>query len=119
MGNSDQEVHLGDIIEKSVKVKLNIEKRKFKGYKGNNILAITNDVPLAHWKMEAGLKFRQALFLNGILYNSEAWHSIEDKDIISLERADEVLKEDCSVLISKLLLKHFTWRQTLFPSDLS
>ena len=71
MGNSDQEVYLGDIIDKSLKVKLNIEKRKCKGYGAvNNILAITNDVPLAHWKMEAGLKLRQALFLNAILFNS-------------------------------------------------
>ena len=31
MENSDQEVYLGDIIDKSAKVKPNIEKRKCKG----------------------------------------------------------------------------------------
>ena len=41
--------------------------------------------------MEAGLSLRQAMFLNGVLYNSEAWHSIDDKDLIPLEKADEVL----------------------------
>ena len=69
-----------------------MEKRKSKGYGAvNNILAITSEVPLAHWKIQAGLSLRQAMFINGILYNSEAWHSIEDKDLIPFEKADELL----------------------------
>ena len=92
MENSEQEVYLGDIISKNAKARHNIEKRKSKGYGAvNNILAITNEVPLAHWKIQAGLQLRQALFLNGVLFNSEAWHSIEDKDLIPLEKADEAL----------------------------
>ena len=92
MENSDQEVYLGDIIDKSARAKPNLEKRKSKGYGAvNNILAITSEVPLAHWKIQAGLSLRQAMFINGILYNSEAWHSIEDKDLIPFEKADELL----------------------------
>ena len=92
MENSDQEVYLGDIINKNAKARPNLEKRKSKGYGAvNNILAITNEVPLAHWKIQAGLQLRQALFINGVLFNSEAWHGIEDKDLIPLEKADEAL----------------------------
>ena len=92
MENSEQEVYLGDIINKSAKAKPNLEKRKSRGYGAvNNILAITREVPLAHWKIQAGLQLRQALFINGVLFNSEAWHGIEDKDIIPFEKADEAL----------------------------
>ena len=92
MENSDQEVYLWDIFDKSARAKPNLERRKSKGYGAvNNILAITSEVPLAHWKIQAGLSLRQAVFINGILYNSEAWHSIEDKDLIPFEKADELL----------------------------
>ena len=36
-------------------------------------LAIVNEVPLAHWRMEAGLNLRDAMLINGTLFESEAW----------------------------------------------
>jgi hypothetical protein len=36
------------------------------------ILAIVNDIPLGQHKLEIGLKLRQAMLLNGSLFNSEA-----------------------------------------------
>ena len=70
---SDQERYLGDILDKKGTCTTNIEKRKQKGYSiTSNILAIVNEVPLGHWKVQAGLSLRQAMLLNGILYNSEA-----------------------------------------------
>ena len=39
----------------------------------------------------AGLRLRQAMFVNGILYNSEAWQGIKDKDLFVFEKADEAL----------------------------
>ena len=57
----------------------------------SNILAIINELPLAHWKIVAGLRLRQALFINGILYNSEAWQGINEKDVLILEKVDEAL----------------------------
>ena len=56
-----------------------------------NILAIINELPLAHWKTMAGLRLRQAMFVNVILYNSEAWQGIKDKDLFVFEKADEAL----------------------------
>ena len=92
MKNSDQELYLGDVIHKNAKAKPNIERRKAKGYGIiNEILAIVNEIPLPHWRVKAGLHLRQAMLVNGILYNSEAWHNICDKDIIPLEKVDEAL----------------------------
>ena len=92
MKNSDQEMYLGDVIHKDAKAKPNIERRKAKGYGIiNEILAIVNVIPLPHWRVKVGLHLIQAMLVNGILYNSEAWHNICDKDIIPLEKVDEAL----------------------------
>ena len=92
MENSDQEKYLGDIVDKSGKARPNIEARKAKGYGiVSNILAIVNEVPLGHWKIEAGLKLRQAMFINGVLFNSEAWHGVTKNDLALLEKVDQAL----------------------------
>ena len=92
MSNSKQETYLGDLIDQSGKIRPNIDKRRSKGYGiTSNILAILNEIPLAHWKVEAGLRLRQAMLISGILFNSEAWHGIEEKDIAILEKVDEAL----------------------------
>ena len=41
--------------------------------------------------MEIGLKLRQKMLLNGILYNSEAWHALSETEIKILETVDEHL----------------------------
>ena len=55
------------------------------------ILTIVNDIPLGQNKMEIGLKLRQAMLLNGLLFNSEAWHNITEAEIKLLEAVDEHL----------------------------
>ena len=92
MENTKQETYLGDLIDKSGSCRPNIEKRRGRGYGiTTNILAIVDEVPLAHWKVQAGLSLRQAMLLNGILFNSEAWHGVDKKDIVLLEKVDEAL----------------------------
>ena len=54
-------------------------------------LAIVNEVPLGNWRVEAGIQMRQAMFINGTLFNSEAWQGISDGDIEQLEKVDEAL----------------------------
>ena len=54
-------------------------------------MAIVNEVPLGHWRVDAGLNLRQAMLLNGILFNSEAWHNVSQNDLILLEKVDEAL----------------------------
>ena len=55
------------------------------------ICAIIQDVPLGKYKVKIGLQLRQAMFLNGVLYNSEVWHSPTKEDISKLEVIDHQL----------------------------
>ena len=41
--------------------------------------------------MEIGLKLRQAMLMNSLLFNSEAWHDITLADVKRLEQVDEHL----------------------------
>ena len=38
-----------------------------------------------------GLKLREAMFLNGILFNSKVWHGVTSAQIASLEAIDNSL----------------------------
>ena len=71
MKNSNKEKYLGDLITNGT-IRNTIEGRKNKGYgMVNEILAIIDEIPLGSYKMER-LRLRQAILLNGILFNSEA-----------------------------------------------
>ena len=73
MSESDKEKYLGDIVDSSGKIISTVEERKNKEYgMVAEILAIVNDIPLGKYKMEIGLKLRQARLLNGTLFNSES-----------------------------------------------
>ena len=92
MKNTNQEKYLGDIIHKSGMLKYTVESRVSKGYGAvSTILAIVNEIPLGHWKIPAGLQLRQALFLNAVLFNSEAWHGISNTEIENMEKVDKAL----------------------------
>ena len=92
MKQSKREKYLGDLVDISGKIRPNIEARQHKGFGVvNNILAIINEIPLGHWRVEAGLRLRQAMFVNGCLFNSEAWHGVKETDIKLLEKVDESL----------------------------
>ena len=86
MKHSGQETYLGDIINQNNKIKVNIESRKAKGY---GKVAIINEVPLGHWRVDAGLQLQQAMLINGTLFN--AWHNVREDDLIILETVDESL----------------------------
>ena len=92
MKNSEREKYLGDYIDKSGKIKATIDDRISKGWGIlSEIKAIINEVPLGKYKVEIGLQLRQAMLVNGLLYNSEAWHSVNLNDLASLEKIDEAL----------------------------
>ena len=92
MRNSKKEKYLGDQLSISGKVKETIEDRVSKGYGiVTEILAILDEIPLGQYRLEMGLKLREAMFLNGVLFNSEAWHALTTEDIKPLERVDESL----------------------------
>ena len=79
INESKQEKYLGDLVNSSGTIRQTIEERKNKGYGiVSEILAILDEIPLGRYKLEIGLKLRQAMLINGILYNSEAWHSVSE-----------------------------------------
>ena len=92
MDDTTKSKYLGDVLDKTGKVRANIEERRAKGFAiVNEILAIVEEIPLGRYRMEIGLNLRQAMLINGILYNSEAWHDINEKEIKRLEEVDEHL----------------------------
>ena len=54
-------------------------------------LISNGEIPLGSYKMEIGLRLRQAILLNGILFNSEAWHGVSEIEVKMLETVDEAL----------------------------
>ena len=53
--------------------------------------------------MEIGLLLRKAMLINGIIFNSVAWHAVSDADIKILEKVDELLLSmDTQRLLSNL-----------------
>ena len=92
MNNSSQEKYLGDFINTTGNIKATVADRVAKGYGIlSEIKAILNEVPLGRYKLEIGLQLRQAMLINGMLYNSEAWHSVTLQDLIAFEKVDEAL----------------------------
>ena len=92
MSDSNKEKYLGDIVDNSGTIRKTIEERKNKGYAiVAEILAILEEIPLGKYRLEIGLRLRQAMLLNGILFNSEAWHNISENEVKILETVDEYL----------------------------
>ena len=70
MNNSTQEKYLGDLINTTGNIKATVADRVARGYGiMSEIRAIISEVPL---ELEIVLQLRQAMFLNGLLYISEA-----------------------------------------------
>ena len=86
-------IHVGKSSDSwPAKIKETIGDRKSKGYGiVSEIPAILNEIPLGIYKLEMGLKLRQAMLVNGILFNSEGWHGVTEEDIRTLEKVDEAL----------------------------
>ena len=75
------------IISNNGTTKATIEERKAKEYAAvSEILANSQG-----YTIEIGLKLRQAMFINGVLFNSEAWHDVSEEDMKALESIDEHL----------------------------
>ena len=87
-----QDKYLGDLINTTGTIRNTVEDRKNKGFGiVNEIIALLDEIPLGRYKIEIGLKLRQAMLLNGILYNSEAWHLLSEAEIKTMETVDEHL----------------------------
>ena len=54
-------------------------------------MSIVNEIPLGKHKIEVALRLREAMLVNGMLFNSEAWHGVTSAHIVKLESVDEAL----------------------------
>ena len=92
MKHSEQEKYLGDMIHQNGKQHATIVERISKGYGIlANITAILTDIPLGYRKVEIGLELRQALWINGILHNSEVWQELTEEDKKQLNKIDHAI----------------------------
>ena len=92
MKQAKSEKYLGDIVDHTGSIQATIDNRKSKG-QGiiTEILAIINEIPLGIHRIDVAMKLREVMLLNGILYNSEAWHGVTKGHIKSLEAIDEAI----------------------------
>ena len=93
--------YLGDIISVSGTARESIESRRNKGWgKIAEIAGTVSEMPDIH-KIEVGLKMRETKLCNGLLYNTEAWSSISDKEYDRLEQIDTALLKQTMASHSK------------------
>ena len=115
MKTSEKEKYLGDQIPKFGNIKATIEDRVAKGYGiVSEIKTLLDEIPLGIYRVEIGLKLRQAMLINGLLYNSEAWHSVSKDDTKQLEKIDEVLLRSLLGSHQKTPLDFFLFRDRVF-----
>ena len=59
-----------------------ISKRITRGYEiVSQIFALLSDLPVGNLRVQIGLALRHAWLINGILFNSEAWHSTTKEQV--------------------------------------
>ena len=92
MKDSAQEKYLGEVIHENGKQHATIVERLSKGYGIlSNILALIDHIPLGYRRVQIGLELRQAWLINGLLYNSEIWQQLIEKDKSDLNKIDHIL----------------------------
>ena len=80
--------YLGDIISARGGTKASIDNRRNKGWgKVAEIAGTLTEMPSQH-RFEVGLKMRESKLCNGMLFSTEAWSTISDKELDRLEQVD-------------------------------
>jgi hypothetical protein len=92
MHEATQETYLGDVIHKTGSCQPNIKARIAKGFgRVRTILTMLKESPLGWSRIKAGILLRQAMLINGMMFNSESWHGISQKQVEEFEQVDEAL----------------------------
>ena len=53
----------------------------------SQILGILGEVAIGAHRIKAGLILRKAILTSSLLFTSEAWHNVTEKDVKSLNRS--------------------------------
>ena len=95
METIEEDKYLGDIIMNNGKNTKNIKARKDKG-EGirKQIIAMLEDVCFGPFEFEVADIWRNSLFINSILTNSETWYNLSKTEVDQLEQIDEQLLRD-------------------------
>jgi hypothetical protein len=92
MKTGEKEKYLGDTISSKGTLDATIESRRAKGLGiVAEILSILKEIPLGKHTAKMGMILREAMLINGMLYNSEAWHGVTNKHLNALEAIDQSL----------------------------
>ena len=85
------ETYLGDIVCSSGSNDKNIENRYNRGVGAiSQITTMLNRVSLGHYYFEIGLVLRDTILVSKMVYNSEVWYNVTDKQLTKLEQIDEM-----------------------------
>ena len=84
--------YLGNMLSTEDGLNATIEDRRSKGWgKIASIMGILSEVDMGVHKLEAGLKLREAILINSVLYSAEAWSGVTQKHLARLEVVDTAL----------------------------
>ena len=84
--------YVGDVLSADGTNTENIKERTDKGHGiVNEIISILSEIPLGPYRISVGLKLREAMLLNGMLFNSEIWYGVKDEEVQKLSNIDEYL----------------------------
>ena len=84
--------YVGDVLSSDGSNTENVKERTDKGYGiVNDILSILSEIPLGPYRTSVGIKLREAMLLNGILFNSEIWYNVKEEEEQKLSDVDEYL----------------------------
>ena len=92
METTEEDKYLGDIIMNNGKNTKNIKARKDKG-EGirKQVITMLEDVCFGPYEFEVATIWRNSLFINSILTNSETWYNLSKNEVEQLEQIDEHL----------------------------
>ena len=87
MEKVEEETYLGDKVSSCGTFHPTVSARASKGYGiTNEILSILSEIPLGGHRVATGLRLREAMLINGILFNSEIWHGINNMILRKLKK---------------------------------
>ena len=110
-----QDKYVGDVLENNGSNKANIKERLDKGYGiVNEILSILSEIPLGPYRMSVGLRLREAMLLNGIMFNSEIWYNVKEEEEKKLSEVDEFLLRSILGAQQKHPRKPCSWKPVVY-----